>query len=94
MIKQAKELAYVLCNIDSDHLGAKEDRKKRETEEDYQRKKKSEQKQMKEYDYRSKVIGICEVLVHSVRLFGMDHINNLKVKDIMVLFCYNLGSEI
>ena len=41
MIKQANELASVLCDIESDRLGAKEDRKKRATEAEDQRKNKS-----------------------------------------------------
>ena len=36
----------------------------------------------------------CEFLVHSVLSFGMDHTNNLKVKDLRVLLCYHFGSEI
>ena len=38
-----------------------------------------------EDDDRSKVLGICEVLVHSFFTFGMDHIKNLKVKGLRVL---------
>ena len=36
---------------------------------------------------------VCEILVCSVLSFGMDHINNLKVKDLMVLLRYHFGSE-
>ena len=32
-------------------------------------------------------------MVSLVLLFGMDHINNLKVKDLRVLLCYHFGSE-
>ena len=32
-------------------------------------------------------------MVRSVLTFGMDHINNLKVKDIRVLLIYYFGSE-
>ena len=35
----------------------------------------------------------CEYLVLSVSEFGMDHINNLKVKDLGVLFHYHFWSE-
>ena len=35
----------------------------------------------------------CEDLVRSVLIFGMDHINNLKVKDIWVLLHYHFRSE-
>ena len=40
------------------------------------------------------LIGIesCEALVCSVLTFGMDHINNLKVKELQVLLCYHFGS--
>ena len=40
MIKQANYLASVLCDIESDRLGAKDDRKKRAMEVEDQRKKK------------------------------------------------------
>ena len=42
---------------------------------------------------RLKGLETCEFLVLSVLLFGMGHINNLKVKDLRVLPCYNFGSE-
>ena len=42
MIKQANELASVICDIESGRLGSKEDRKQRVVGEEYQRKKKSE----------------------------------------------------
>ena len=83
----------VLCNIESDRLGANEDRKKRLLEVDDQRKKKYEQNQVRDYDERLKGLDTCEVLVCSVLEFGMDHINNLKVKDLRVLLCYHFGSE-
>ena len=35
----------------------------------------------------------CEVLVCSVLAFGMDHINNLNVKDLRVLLHYHFRSE-
>ena len=57
-----------------------------------QRKKKCEQKQMREDEERLKGLGNCEVLVYSVLEFGIDHINKLKVRDIRVLLCYNFGS--
>ena len=30
---------------------------------------------------------------HSVLVFGMDHVNNLKLKDLRVLLRYHFGSE-
>ena len=41
MIKQANELAAVLCDLESDHLGEKEDRNNIEMYAYYQRKNKS-----------------------------------------------------
>ena len=54
MVKQANELASMLCDIDSDRLGAKGDRKKRYLETEDQRKNKSEQKQIMDDDRRLK----------------------------------------
>ena len=48
---------------------------------------------MKEDDYRLKGIETCGVLVCSVLEFGMDHINNIKVKELRVLLKYHFGSE-
>ena len=42
MIKQENELASVLCDIESDCIGEKEDRRKREMDAEYQGKNKSE----------------------------------------------------
>ena len=52
-------------------------------------KNKSEQKKMMYDEERLKGIETCEVLVRSVLAFGMDHINNLEVKDIGVLLKLN-----
>ena len=93
MIKKVNELASVQCNIESDRLGAKEERKKRDTEAEDQRKKKSEKKQMRDDNERLKGLETYEFLVRSVLEFGMDHINNLKVKYIRVLLHYHFGSE-
>ena len=48
MIKQVNDLVSVLCDIESDLLWANEDRKKRAMEADDQKKKKSEQKQIRD----------------------------------------------
>ena len=48
---------------------------------------------MMDDDKRLKGLETCVVLVHSVLAFGMGHINNLKVKELRVLLCYNFGSE-
>ena len=63
------------------------------TEAEDQNKKKYERKHMRDYDNRLKDLDTFEVLVHLVSAFGMDHINNLKVKDLRVLLCYHFGSE-
>ena len=44
-------------------------------------------------DERLKGLDTCEVLVCSVLAFGMDRINNLKVKDLRVILRYHFGSE-
>ena len=92
MIKQENELASVLCGIDSGRIGEKEDRKKRAMEAEHQRKKKPEHKQMRDDDEGLIGLDTCEVLVRSVLEFGMDHVNNFKVKDLRVLLCYHFGS--
>ena len=48
---------------------------------------------MRDDEERFKVFDTYEILVRSVLVFGMYHINNLKVKDLRVLLCYNSGSE-
>ena len=48
MINQANELASILCAIESNCLGEKEDRKERDLEAENQRKKKSEQNLMRD----------------------------------------------
>ena len=48
---------------------------------------------MRDDDERLKCLETCEFLVCSVLVFGMDHINNLKVKKLRVIFCYHFGSE-
>ena len=68
----------VICDIKSDCVGAKEDRKNKAMEVEDQRKKKSEQNHMRDDDVRLKGLETCEVLVCSVLAFGMDHINNLR----------------
>ena len=89
MINQENQLVSVLCDIEYGHLGEKEDRKKRTMEEEDKRNNKYEQKHMRDDGERLKGLETCEVLVCSVLAFGMDHINNLKVKDLRVLFCYH-----
>ena len=81
-------MASVLCDIEFSRLGAKEDRKKRATDTEYQSKNKSEQKQMRYGDERLKGLETCEVLVSSVLEFGMDHIDNLKVENLRVILRY------
>ena len=49
---------------------------------------------MRDDEERLKGLETHEVLVCSVLAFFMDHINNLKLKDLRVLLCYHFGSEI
>ena len=58
-----------------------------------QRKNKYEQKYMRDYEKRLKGLETCEVLVRLVLALGMDHINNLKLKDLRVFLRYHFGSE-
>ena len=58
-----------------------------------QRKNKSDQNQMRDDEEMLKGLETCEVLVCLVLVFGMDHINNLKVKDLMVIIRYHFGPE-
>ena len=93
MIKQENKLASILCDIESDHLGSNKYRKKIAMEAEDQSKEKSEQNQMRDDDESLTGLETCEVVVHSVLAFGMDHTNNLKVKDIRVLLRYHFGSD-
>ena len=54
-----------------------------------QRKKTFEQNNMGEDYERSKGLDTCEVLVHSVLVFVMDHINNRKAKEIRLMLRYH-----
>ena len=51
------------------------------------------QKQMRQDDKRPKGLDTCEVLVCLVLGFGMNHINNRRVKEFRVLLHYNFRSE-
>ena len=57
------------------------------------RRYKSEEKQIRENKYRLRCLDICEAFFCSVLTFGMDPINNLKVKELRVLLRYHFGSE-
>ena len=71
----------------------KEENKKRETGDEENRRRKYEEKHIRENEVRLRGLDSCEALVCSVLTFGMDRINNLKAKDIWVLFCYHFGKE-
>ena len=86
-------MASVLCDLDSDLTRKKEENKKRVEEAEKNRRRKSEDNQVMENKERLKGIESCEALVHCVLTFGMDHINNHKVKDIWVLLLYHFGLE-
>ena len=57
------------------------------------RRQKSEEKQVRDNEDKLRGLESCEALVRSVLTFGMDHINNLKFKELRVLLCYHFGSE-
>ena len=38
-------------------------------------------------------IESCEALDYFVLTFGMDHINNFKVKELRAILCYQFGLE-
>ena len=84
-IIQANKLASVLCDLESDFIREKEDRKKRATEAEENRRWKSEENQVRENRDRLRGIESFEALVCSVLTFGMDHIDNLKSKELQVL---------
>ena len=55
--------------------------------------RKSEEKQVRENKDRLKGLESCEALFSPVFTFGMDHINNLKVKELFVILRCHFGSE-
>ena len=55
------------------------------------RKNKVEERQIREDDDRLKVIDTCEDFVRMVLAFSMDHISNIKVKELRVLLRYHFG---
>ena len=71
----------------------KEEKKKRATEVEENRRYKSEEKQVRKNEDRLRGLESCEALVHSILTIGMDYINNLKVKELRKLLHYHFGSE-
>ena len=61
------------------------------TEVEENRRQKSEEKQVRDNEDKLRGIYSCEALVSSVLEFGIDHINNLKVKELQVLLHYHFG---
>ena len=92
-ISQAKKLAFVMCDLDSDRMRENEEDKKRKVEAEENRRRKSEEKQVRENKDRLRGLENCEALVHYVLTFGMDNINNLKAIDLRVLLRYHFGLE-
>ena len=92
-IRQANKLASVPCDLESDQTREKEEKKKIVTEAEENIRRKSEEKQVRENEDRLRGLESCETLVCSVLTFGMDHINNLKVKELQVILCDLFGSE-
>ena len=92
-IRHANKLASVLCDLGSDKMWEKEEKKKRATEVEEKRKQKSEEKQVRENKDKLRGLESCEALVRSVLTFGMNHINTLKVKELQVILRYHFGLE-
>ena len=86
-------MAPVLCDLKSDCIREKEERNKRATEAEGNSRQKYEENQVREHEDKLRGLESCETLVCSVLTFGIDHINNLKVKDLWELLCYHFGSE-
>ena len=57
------------------------------------RRQKFEDKKVREKEEKLRGLESCEALVCSVLSFFIDHINNLKVKELRVLLRYHFGSE-
>ena len=83
-IRQTKNLTSFLCDLDSDHMREKEEKKKKATEAEENRIWKSEKKQVRENKYRLRSLEGCEDLVFPVLIFGMYHINSLKANEIHI----------
>ena len=71
----------------------KEEKNKRATEVEENRRHKYEEKQVRENKDRLRVLESCEDLVRYVLTFGVDHINILEVKELRVLISYQFESE-
>ena len=65
--------------------------KKRVMEADENRRQKSDEKQVRVSVDRLRVLESCEGLVSSVLTFGTYHINNLKLKELQMILCYQFG---
>ena len=73
--------------------GKNEEKKNRATQVEENRRQKSEDKKVTENEDKLRGLDSCEALVCSILIFDMDHINNLKVKELWVLLRYYFGSE-
>ena len=93
LIRQANKLASVMCDLESDRIRDKEERNKKATEVEDNRRQKYEEKQIRENEDKLRGLESCEALVRSVLTFFMDHINTLKVKELRVILRYHFGSE-
>ena len=78
--------------MESDLIRDKEEEKKKiATEVEENRRQKYEEKQVRENEDKLRGLESCESLARSVLIFGMDHINNLKFKEIRVILRYHFG---
>ena len=69
----------------------KEDKKKRATKVEENRRQKSEEKQVRDNEDKLRDLESCEALVRSFLTFGMDHINIIKVKELRLILRYHFG---
>ena len=73
-------MASVLCDLESDRIRDKEEKKKKATEVEDNRRQKSEKKQIRENEDKLRGLESCEALVPSVLTFGVYHINTLCIR--------------
>ena len=92
-IRQANKLTSLFCDLESDRMRGKEEKKTRAMETEENRRRKTEEKQVRENVNRLRGLESCEALVCSILTFGMDQINNLKAKELWVLLCYHFELE-
>ena len=71
LIRQANKLASVLCDLESDYMREKGEKKKIYMENEENRRRKNEEKQVRENEDMLRGLESCESLFCSVLTFGM-----------------------